>query len=82
VTLYQLQERAVSEASAGHVERATRKLNRLATALLELGQNSVANTVIGEAEQLSLEHHLSESGQKRLKYGTRGLMEARGEAPR
>lgn len=82
VTLYELQERAVIEAKAGHVERATRKLNRLATQLLELGESSVANTVIGEAEQLSLEHHLSESGQKRMKYGTRSLMEARSEVPR
>jgi len=82
VTLCQLQEKAVSEAMAGHVERATRKLNRLAATLLELGQSSVANTVIGEAEQLSQEHHLTESGQKRMKYATRSLMEPRGEVPR
>jgi Ca-activated chloride channel family protein len=82
INLYILQERAVADARAGETELATRRLNRLATQLLEIGQGDLARAVIAESEQLAQAHQLSDKGQKRVKYGTRGLIETHSESAR
>ena len=82
VNLYHLQEKALSDARSGDAELGTRRLNRLATQLLEIGQGELARAVIAEAEALAQDHKLSERGQKRVKYGTRALLEAHAEGPR
>jgi Ca-activated chloride channel family protein len=82
VNLYHLQEKALSDARSGDTELGTRRLNRLATQLLEIGHGELARAVIAEAEALAQDHKLSERGQKRVKYGTRALLEAHAEGPR
>ncbi len=82
VNLYHLQEKAVADARSGDAEQGTRRLNRLATQLLEIGQGELARAVIAEAEALAQDHKLSERGQKRVKYGTRALLETHAEGPR
>jgi Ca-activated chloride channel homolog len=82
VNLYHLQEKAVADARSGDAEQGTRRLNRLATQLLEIGQGELAQAVIAEAEALAQDHKLSERGQKRVKYGTRALLETHAEGTR
>lgn len=82
VNLYHLQEKALADARSGDAELGTRRLNRLATQLLEIGQGELAQSVIAEAEALAQDHKLTERGQKRVKYGTRALLEAHAEGPR
>ncbi len=82
VNLYHLQEKALADARSGETELGTRRLNRLATQLLEIGHGELARTVIAEAEALTQDHKLTERGQKRVKYGTRALLETHAEGPR
>lgn len=74
LTLYRLQEKARSEAEAGHYERASRHLQNLATHLLSQGERELAKTAIIEAENLERMHTWSGEGSKEIKYRTRALL--------
>lgn len=74
LTLYRLQEKARAEAKSGQVDRATRRLERLASRLLMAGQPRLARTVQKEIESLRMTHTLSEAGEKAIKFGTRALI--------
>jgi Ca-activated chloride channel family protein len=69
-----MQEKARAEAKAGHVEQATRRLERLAHRLLLSGQPRLAGTVQKEVDALRLTHTLSDAGEKAIKFGTRALI--------
>jgi len=74
LTLYRLQEKARSEAEAGHYDRASRHLQNLATHLLSQGERELAKTAIIEAENLERMHTWSDEGSKEIKYRTRALL--------
>ncbi len=74
LTLYRMQEKAQKAISEGRVHEATRRLENLATRLLENGQENLAHAAIAEARRVSRTAMLSEEGQKTLKYGTRALL--------
>lgn len=74
LTLYRMQERARAEAQAGQYEKATRSLKFLASHLSAAGEESLARTVLFEAEHLSREQTFSQEGEKRIKYATRSLI--------
>lgn len=74
LTLYRLQERARSEADAGHYDDATRALRNLASHLLSQGEKSLAKTTLLEAENMERQQSLSSEGGKEIKYGTRALL--------
>ncbi len=76
LTLYKMQQRAAEALAKGDVKEATRKLENLATRLLEAGQQDLANAAMSEARRVSQTNALSEEGQKRLKYGTRTLLQS------
>jgi Ca-activated chloride channel family protein len=74
ITLYRMQERARQEVAEGKVQEASLRLQRLATQLLSLGENELAQTAFSEAERIQQTHMLSAEGEKRIKYGTRSLL--------
>ena len=74
LTLYRMQERARSEIDAGQFERASRRLDNLATQLLSQGQQSLAQTAMLEAENIRRTGAFSLGGEKEIKYGTRALL--------
>lgn len=74
ISLYRLQERARVCVSEGNIQDATHHLQQMATHLLAQGQNELARTVLSEAQHLQKNLAFSEDGEKRIKYGTRGLL--------
>ncbi len=80
LVLYRLQERAREAVESGDIAEATRKLEALATRLLEQGQEALAQRALAEARQVMRTRSLSEEGAKQLKYGTRALLPSTGDA--
>jgi Ca-activated chloride channel family protein len=74
--LYRMQERAHQEINKGNINGATRQLQRLASNLLLQGQASLAQTILLEMENLQKENDLTVEGSKKIKYGTRSLLNA------
>lgn len=74
LALYRLQEKAETAYKEGDVDEATRKLENLATRLMEIGEHSLANQTLAEINQLDKTKGLTSVGQKTIKYGTRALM--------
>lgn len=74
LTLYRMQERAQQALDKGDVRTATRRLENLATRLMEMGELELAAQAQIEAQQVSYTHSLSDAGRKTLKYQTRSLL--------
>lgn len=74
--LYRMQERARKEAEKGNIETATRQLQTLASNLLTQGERSLAQTILLEVEHMQMENALTIEGSKKIKYGTRSLINA------
>ena len=81
LTLYRLQEKAQEDIQNGHVEKATRRLEQLASRLLVSGNPQLAHTVQQEVSQLKTRNTLSETGQKAIKFGTRALISPHKDEP-
>ena len=58
----------------GNVEEATRRLENLATRLLERGEDELAQQALEEAKQVAYTNALSDKGRKALKFQTRLLL--------
>ncbi|MEK6221737.1 MAG: hypothetical protein N2D54_05775, partial [Chloroflexota bacterium] len=74
LSLFRLQEQAKNELDSGQVEKATQRLNNLATQLLNSGEDALAHTVMLELTNIERGESLSEEGKKQIKYGTRALL--------
>jgi Ca-activated chloride channel family protein len=74
LTLYRLQERAQEALENGDVREATRRLENLATRLLEMGEPELAQQARNEAQQVAYTYNLTDKGRKTLKYQTRHLL--------
>src|SRR5690606_33697858 len=74
LTLYRMQERAQEALEAGDIREATRRLENLATRLLELGEPELAQQARNEAQQVAYTYNLTDKGRKTLKYQTRTLL--------
>ncbi|MDX2160652.1 MAG: VWA domain-containing protein [bacterium] len=74
LTLYRMQERAHEAIENGDIKEATRRLEKLATRLFELGEGSLAQQAQSEAQQVAYTNALSQKGRKTLKYTTRFLL--------
>lgn len=74
LTLYRMQERASEALESGDVEEATRRLENLATRLLAIGEEDLANQTMAEARRVAHTQNLSDKGRKTMKYGTRHLL--------
>lgn len=74
LTLYRLQERAQNALDQGDANEATKRLENLATRLLAMGQDTLAQEAMSEARRVAHTQDLSEQGRKSLKYQTRHLL--------
>jgi Ca-activated chloride channel homolog len=72
--LYRMQERARKDIERGHIDKATRQLQALASNLLTQGERSLAQTILLEVDHLQKQHTLSGEGSKKISYGTRALL--------
>ncbi|HET6364254.1 MAG: vWA domain-containing protein [Nitrospirota bacterium] len=73
VSAFKLQTRALSEAEAGNIAAATRKLQSAATVLLNMGEDELAEAAEQEILSLKKTGNLTSAGTKKLEYGTRKL---------
>jgi Ca-activated chloride channel family protein len=74
LTLYRLQERANHALDQGNYAEATRRLENLATRLLEMGHEALANETLSEVQRVKVTRGLSDEGKKKIKYQTRFLL--------
>jgi Ca-activated chloride channel homolog len=74
LTLYRLQERANHALDQGNYAEATRRLENLATRLLEMGHEALANETLSEVQRVKVTRGLSDEGKKSIKYQTRYLL--------
>jgi Ca-activated chloride channel family protein len=74
LTLYRMQERARQDVAEGKIKEATRRLQNIATHLLSQGNHELALAILSEADHIQQNLAFSEEGEKRIKYGTRGLL--------
>jgi Ca-activated chloride channel homolog len=74
LTLYRLQEKARLALEKGDADEATRRLNTLATRLLEIGESELAKETLVEAQRVSQTKALSAQGKMTIKYQTRALL--------
>lgn len=74
LTLYRMQERAQEALAEGNIDEATRRLENLATRLLEIGQSGLAKQTLSEAQHIAHTQQLSAKGRKTIKYSTRALL--------
>jgi Ca-activated chloride channel family protein len=73
ITIFQMQENAWKSLEKGDLVEATRRLETMATRLLDLGEHQLARAALLEAGRLARSGHLSPAGRKTIKYGTRSL---------
>jgi Ca-activated chloride channel family protein len=73
ITIFTMQETAWKSLDKGDVSEATRRLETMATRLLDLGEHQLARAALLEAGRLARSGHLSPAGRKAIKYGTRSL---------
>jgi Ca-activated chloride channel family protein len=79
LSLYRIQQKAAEAAARGDIREATRKLETVATRLLESGHTELANIAMAEARRIANTRAISGEGHKALKYGTRRLLLPSGE---
>jgi Ca-activated chloride channel family protein len=70
-----MQAQARLEVAQGNYNEASNRLQKLATNLLQQGDRGLARTVLLEAEQIKEKGSYSPEGEKRIKYGTRALLQ-------
>lgn len=75
MSLFRLQDRIRHDVNEGQIDKATRHLHYLATHLLTRGDRELAHTVLLEAEHIQQSRRFSKEGDKRIKYGTRVLLQ-------
>ena len=73
LTVYKMQERAMSEIEGGQIDEAVQRLKTMATRLLSLGETELARVALLEAGRLAHTGGLSAEGRKQIRYGTKGL---------
>lgn len=74
LTLYRMQQKTEQAITKGQVAEATRRLQNLATRLLAMGHDELAEMAQAEAHRIVQTKAFSETGRKTLKFGTRLLL--------
>ncbi len=75
LNMYRMSEKVQDDVEAGKTDEAAARMGHLSTRLLELGQAKLAHQAHTETVRLASMGSVSEEGRKRLKYGTRALLE-------
>lgn len=79
LTLYRLQEKAQEAMEDGNVDEATRHLQYLATRLIDMGEHTLGQQAMAEAQHVQQTRAFSnEETKKTIKYQTRALIEPGG----
>jgi Ca-activated chloride channel family protein len=73
LAIFKMQEKTMDDLEAGNLERASQRLETMATRLLNINENELAKAALLEAGRLARTGHLSPEGRKRIRYGTRSL---------
>ena len=73
ISIFQMQEGAWQALDKGDIASATRRLETMATRLLDMGEHQLARAALLEAGRLVRSGSLSPAGRKAIKYGTRSL---------
>ncbi|MDX1686419.1 MAG: VWA domain-containing protein [Candidatus Promineifilaceae bacterium] len=74
LNLHRMNERAWSEAEAGQLDMATKRMERLTSRLMAAGHTKLAQQAMMETQRLSRMGTASSEGRKKMKYGTRSLI--------
>ncbi|MBK7895062.1 MAG: VWA domain-containing protein [Candidatus Promineifilaceae bacterium] len=75
MNMYRMNEKVWQEVEAGRLDVATTRMQHLSTRLLEAGEADLAQQAQQEIEQISRAGTMSLAGRKKLKYGTRALID-------
>ncbi len=73
LAIFKMQEKTMQDLESGQVSTAARRLETMATRLLNLGETELARAALLEAGRLARTGGISADGQKKIKYGTRSL---------
>lgn len=73
LSIYKMQEKVMEDLEEQKIGPATRRLEMIATRLLNMGETELAHAALLEAGQLARTGHLSAAGRKKIRYGTRAL---------
>ncbi len=73
LAIFRMQEKTMAELEEGDIERASQRLETMATRLLNIGETELAKAALLEAGRLLRTGHISPEGRKKIRYGTRSL---------
>ena len=73
LAIFRMQEKTLEELEEGDIERASQRLETMATRLLNIGETELAKAALLEAGRLVRTGHISPEGRKKIRYGTRSL---------
>lgn len=73
LAIFCMQEKTMSELERGDIERASQRLETMATRLLNIGETELAKAALLEAGRLVRTGYISPEGRKKIRYGTRSL---------
>lgn len=73
LTIFRMQEQVWKTLETGQIEDARRRLETIATRLLDMGEAELAHVALLEAGRIAQGGRMSSKGQKMIRYGTRGL---------
>lgn len=73
LTIFRMQEQVWKALDTGQIEDARRRLETIATRLLDMGEAELAHVALLEAGRIAQGGQMSSKGQKMIRYGTRGL---------
>jgi Ca-activated chloride channel family protein len=75
ISLYQIHEKSKQDVINGNYDNAVKKLGYIASRLTKTGNIQLATIALSEAETIKSTHRYSADGDKRLKYGTKALLQ-------
>ena len=75
MNMYRMNEKVWQEVEAGRLDVASTRMHHLSTRLLEAGEPALAQQAQQEMERISNAGTMSVAGRKKLKYGTRALID-------
>jgi Ca-activated chloride channel family protein len=72
--MYRMNEKIWEDVEAGNIDMATRRMHHLTTRLLESGESQLAQQAHQELDRIAQAGAMSPEGRKKLKFGTRALI--------
>jgi len=73
LAIFKMQEKTMEDLERGEIDRASQRLETMATRLLNIGETDLAKAALLEAGRLARTGHISAEGRKRIRFGTRAL---------